>query len=112
VGDCLDVGGLLSAAADEDSLVTARCDEPHDGEVYAETELAEGARPGDLEERALEFCAAEFEEFVGVPHEESSLEVTYVHPSEESWDRGDRSLRCVAVVLDGTVDTSFAGTGT
>jgi hypothetical protein len=108
IGDCLDMGGLLSAAADPASLVTARCDEPHDAEIYAEQNAA-GADLDGLEAQAQRFCAAKFEDFVGVPYGESGLEVTYLRPSEESWAAGDRSVQCIAMSVDGPVDEPFGG---
>jgi putative regulator of septum formation len=108
IGDCLDMGGLLSAAADPASLVTARCDEPHDAEIYAEQNAA-GADLDGLEAQAQRFCAAKFEDFTGAPYDRSTLEVTYLRPTEESWAAGDRVVQCIAMTVDGPVHASFAG---
>lgn len=110
IGDCLDMGGLLSAAADPASLVTVRCDEPHDAEIYAEQNAA-GSDLDRLEAQAQQFCSARFEDFTGEPYGESTLEVTFLRPTEESWAAGDRSVRCIAVSVDGPVETSFRDAG-
>lgn len=108
-GDCLDMGGLLSAAADEDALRTVRCDEPHDGEVYAQTTVADAQDPDDVTAHAQTFCADEFADFVGRDLARTDLEVTFLAPTDDSWDEGDRSVRCIVLSLDGTVDATLAG---
>ena len=53
--------------------------------------------PGDdaLFAQEAEFCIAEFKSFVGLSYEESVLDFTYYHPSEESWLDGDRVVTCM-----------------
>ncbi|MBD0293338.1 MAG: septum formation family protein, partial [Jiangellaceae bacterium] len=43
---------------------------------------------------AQEICVAEFEDFVGIPYEDSVLDVGFLAPTEESWREGDREVLC------------------
>ncbi|RMI12481.1 septum formation family protein [Cellulomonas triticagri] len=110
-GDCLDMDGLLSAAADEETLRTVRCDEPHDGEVYAQTEVLGAEDRDDVAVHAQEFCADQFVDFVGRAYDGTDLEVTFLHPTEDTWDQGDRSVRCIVMTRGAEVDTTLAGSG-
>ncbi|MFE6236598.1 septum formation family protein [Cellulosimicrobium sp. NPDC057862] len=97
VGDCL-VSSRLDQATEIDSVPVVPCSEPHDLEIYAETELPEGDYPGDeaVTASAEEFCAGEFEPFVGLPYEESAHVYWYFTPVKDGWNtRDDRVVQCV-----------------
>jgi hypothetical protein len=99
MGDCFD--NTMSLASDEagevSSLPGVPCSEPHDNEVYAVFEVDYDSFPGDefMSERAFESCLARFEGFVGVTYESSSLDITALYPSSQSWSmHNDREVVC------------------
>jgi hypothetical protein len=94
VGDCFDdpvTEGEVSSVSAVD------CAQPHDNEVYAVYEYSGDSYPGEeaMSAAADEGCAAEFEDFVGIPYLESALYVTHLTPTQDSWDGGDREIVCV-----------------
>lgn len=98
VGDCLNEMDYT----DDDTISEVPlidCDEPHDYEVYHVTDLEGGDDyPGEEEvaEMAADECFDEFEGFVGVDHNESSLDTTSLFPVEEGWEMGDdREVLCM-----------------
>ncbi len=103
VGDCYDGG------ADDGGAVTAvhtvSCSESHDNEVYALVPYTPsgGAFPGKaaLDTFAEQRCVALFTDFVGIPYDESRLEVAYLTPTEGGWSRGDHSVTCVVAGAPG-----------
>lgn len=95
-GDCLQLGE--SMAGEVKSLDTRDCKEEHDAEVYAEKEMTDANFPGveAAAKQAQEYCAAEFEPFIGKKGDESELSVRFLHPSQESWDQeDDRAIQCI-----------------
>ena len=104
IGDCF---SLPPEGADEvlfDVLV-APCGEPHEHEIY-ET-LAAGADtdpfPGEAAINDLwqSSCVDRFEAFVGIPYEDSRLDVGALVPTAESWVEGDREIACYVSDLFG-----------
>jgi hypothetical protein len=93
VGDCLDMEA--AAATEVETLPTVPCGDPHDSEVYAETDLTGEEIPADLDDQAGTFCYDAFEPFIGMAYEESTLDFSYLAPTAGSWDQGDRSVQCV-----------------
>lgn len=96
VGDCLNdanVGDVVN----EVPLVD--CSEPHDSEVFFVGELPDGPYPGDDESSAAAdaLCAQPFIDFVGLPYEESAYDYTWYSPTAQSWESGNRAVRCVAI---------------
>lgn len=104
VGDCL--AGLETGEVSSITLIP--CSQEHLWEAFASTALADDTYPGDqqLAERAEEFCASAFKEFVGVSRSKSSLELTFLRPTKQSWNSGnDREVLCL-------VGDPSGGTGT
>ena len=99
--------GLCIDVPDDDRIfeVPERdCDEPHDAEVFAIRELDGASYPGDeaVQQRASEVCSGTaFEEYFSVPYLDSSLDATYLWPTEENWSAGDHEVVCAAVSGDG-----------
>lgn len=111
VGDCLDRSDLQGEQVS--SVSTVDCAEPHDVEVYSQVELPEGSYPGEDRVRALteEHCTTAFEDFVGVPYEDSELYFSYLTPTQESWsDAEDRTGLCL-LLADEPVTGSLEGAG-
>jgi hypothetical protein len=104
VGDCLRFSGALGEVIL--GLPTVPCSEPHTEEVFATVNLPEGEFPGmdAIAQQGEELCFAEFEGFVGLPYEQSVLEMGLYPPEEETWLAGDRMVVCV--VSDPPGDTT------
>lgn len=47
-------------------------------------------------------CFDNFKSYVGKSYSESSLEVTAMYPTEQTWAKGDRDIVCVALPGDST----------
>lgn len=106
VGDCFNEPE--GAQVNEVELVP--CSEPHDKEVYAELTLPDGDLPDDVKEQADEFCYNEFEPFIGVSYEESTLYYRYFFPSQDTWDyENDRLITCIVYDSAGQTTGSLAG---
>ena len=94
VGDCLN-------NPDTERLTEVEfvpCGQAHELEAFAASNLPEGDFPGaeEVATKAEEFCVAEFEAFAGIPYDDSSLELTYLNPTEASWTgEQDRELLCL-----------------
>lgn len=102
VGDCFsteetdevsDVGGIP-------------CSEPHDSEVFAlinydADSSAEWPGQEAIDAFSDEGCTAEFEGFIGLPYAESKYYISYLQPTEGSWENGDREVVCLVVGEDG-----------
>lgn len=104
IGDCFDdpednAEGLVS------DLALIPCDEPHDNEVFALVDYpAEDgeAFPGDdaIETFADEECLPIFEDYVGLPYDESVLLFAPVKPTADTWADGDREIVCLLYAVD------------
>ncbi len=92
VGECLD---LNVDAAEVSELNGFDCATEHDVEVYyvGDSTLADFDLEAVITE-AQEICIREFEPFVGIPLEESTLDVYYLYPQSEGWSAGDREIIC------------------
>lgn len=103
-GECMTDSGT---AADP-NIEVIPCDEAHAFEVFATTELSEGNYPGtgEADAQTQEFCRSEFEEFIGVPYDDSELELQYFYPVESEWDDdGGRSVTCLVGLAGGEPST-------
>ena len=102
VGDCI---GEETGEGEIESLEAGPCSEPHTREIFAALTVPDGDYPGqEALDAEAEGCLVEFAEFVGMPYEESVLEINYMTPTEESWSTGDRELLCT--VYDPDADTT------
>ncbi|MDA2809654.1 septum formation family protein [Nocardiopsis sp. RSe5-2] len=110
VGDCLNDE---SVAEDQEvaEVPKVSCDEPHDSEVYAETEMEASEWPGDagVDEEASAFCEQEFASFVGLEYAMSELQLSYYVPTEDSFASGDRAISCLIYDEAGQTTGSLAG---
>ncbi len=109
VSDCLiPVGDDLML----ESLELVECDEPHEAEVFAIFEIADGELPdgpdvpgypggAELTWYAQDQCKARFEAYVGQSYWDSNLEVKVITPSFSTWDLGDRQITCLAIADGG-----------
>ncbi|WP_043499293.1 septum formation family protein [Georgenia sp. SUBG003] len=109
VGDCLDQDELKGDEVA--SVQTKECSEPHNAEVFASVEHADGDYPGRaaVEKQAQEECTAEFEDFVGVPYAESKIYFSTLSPTEEGWDSADDRTSLCILLSDEPVSESLRG---
>lgn len=108
VGDCLQTPdeGVVT------ELTAIPCDQPHDGEVYSSFDLEQAdAYPGDdaVDAAVDAQCLPAFAEFVGLPYDESELELSPLTPTEEGFEAGDREVLCLVQDLDGGVTGTLRG---
>jgi hypothetical protein len=103
---------------DPSAIRTAACADPHRGEVvgiHAISASSDGSRfPGlsTVESTAMDRCPPLFAEYVGIGYDASRLEMFYIYPSEDTWNRGDRQIACIVTGPGGEELTgSVAGTG-
>lgn len=117
VGDCLNYLASSEESSEFSELPTIPCDQQHDAEIYSETTLTEEqfradlALAGDTETptTADTFCLDGFAAFVGKSYDESTLDYTYLMPTEESWEQGDDVVQCLVVHLDGGLTGTMQG---
>jgi hypothetical protein len=94
VGDCLDG---FSAENEISKVPALPCSMEHTDEIMAAVSLTdEEGYPGAdaIQEDADQACYEEFEEFVGMPWDDSRLDFGYLAPTDESWEEGDREILC------------------
>ncbi len=101
VGDCLNDSG---AKGEVSSLPVVDCDEPHDSEIYASVLMEGDEYPGT--DATVQFaetaCYDRFEDFVGIPQDESKYGFGTLYPTLDSWAGGDREVLCRIVLGDST----------
>nr|WP_246401681.1 septum formation family protein [Jiangella mangrovi] len=108
VGDCL---GDFADSEQVTDVAVVPCTDEHAQEVYATAQVPDGELPSDddLQTQAVETCTTEFQTFVGLAYEESALDFTWLQPTAESWDQGDRELVCLVYDPAGPVTGSLRG---
>jgi hypothetical protein len=109
VGDCLPDPNAATGEVQEVPVVP--CDEPHASEVYF-SHIIEGDELPDataMEAIVNEQCMGNFESFIGLPFDQSALQVTWLQPTDGSWDAGDRELLCIVSDPAGGVTGSLSG---
>ncbi len=108
VGDCLNE--VTEELVSEVPVVP--CDQPHDEEIYFDFTIDGEEYPGDdvIQTEADTRCDAEFDAFVGLAYETSTLDFYPYRPSEESWTQlDDRVVSCVIYDPAGQVTGTLAG---
>jgi hypothetical protein len=88
------------------------CDQPHDEEVFFDFLLTGDEYPGEeaIQTEADNTCLVEFERFVGLAYDSSTLDYYAYRPSEESWTQlSDRAVSCVIFDPAGQVTGTLAG---
>jgi hypothetical protein len=101
-GMCID--SLEGAEDSVSELDVVDCDTSHEAEVFSVFEIeGEDDFPGadQVEGWASSGCEARFEDYVGLPFQQSRFQATFLAPSEDTWGDGDREVVCLA----------FSGTG-
>lgn len=107
----LEVGQCLTDTASDDqvsSVPVVDCSEPHTGEIFALPQLPDGDFPGEqaISDQADQLCAGQaFQDYVGVPYQDSDIYYSTLVPSTETWDDGDREIVCILAAQDGSSST-------
>ena len=94
VGDCFN--DVDTSSQEIASVPGVPCSEPHDNEAYAVFDISLESYPDTQTMYEISYgeCMERFETFVGREYETSSLEITTMYPSAESWDQDDREIVC------------------
>lgn len=109
VGDCLASDpGVQGEVSD---VPKVDCGEPHFTEVFHTSTIDETELPAaaEMESIVQDQCVGEFESFVGLSYDQSALEITWLEPTPESWERGDRELVCMITDPAGQTTGSLEG---
>jgi Septum formation/Domain of unknown function (DUF4190) len=98
VGDCL---VEVPQTAEVVNVETVGCEEPHAGEVYAQVTMPDGDFPGEdaIAEEYAGKCETELASYSPAAAKDTAITLYYLHPTEETWDRGDRAVDCIAMTL-------------
>lgn len=98
VGDCFDDQDslVLDEVTEISAVPIVDCSEPHDNEVFALYDAADGNFPGRdaMINTGFDGCVDRFERFAGMSYIDSELAVFAITPSRESWERGQREVVC------------------
>jgi len=107
VGDCFND---VSFDDEVSSVPGVPCSEPHDNETYAVFDVSVTSYPeGDgMSELAFESCMGHFEAYVGKDYESSSLDITTMFPSQQSWRENDREVICAVYDMNAAKLTGTA----
>lgn len=100
VGDCLDDADVGTTTA---TTQIVPCSGPHDSEAFAESTVTGDAYPGDdaLQATAQDVCSGTaFAQFVGIASADSTLQISYYLPTQETWAGGDRRITCTVYQID------------
>ena len=114
VGDCIP-RSFVEAKGEETTVTETSvvpCAEPHESEVFAAFLATGGSSfPGSdaMLNQAETGCPERFEAFVGLPLDDSNLELTYLFPVRESWATGDRQILCIVDDPTGDVKGTMRG---
>jgi hypothetical protein len=107
VGQCT---GPISVG-EADRLTVLDCAGEHNWEAFAQTTLDAAKYPGNAKvtEEAGVFCEAAFADFVGIKVNKSSYSLTFLQPTEVTWEAGDRDVLCLAGKASGEITGSLEG---
>lgn len=108
VGDCKMADGSNSQVSDTDVVP---CTDPHDEEVFYEFKMPDGTFDSTAVDTAAEQCYGQpFTDFVGVASDASTLEVYYLAPTQQTWDKlNDRLVQCIITDPAGKTTGSLKG---
>ncbi len=94
IGDCFD--DATDFGEEVSSLAGVPCADPHDNETYAVFDVSFDSYPNEevMSGHASDACLEQFEPFVGKDYESSTLEISTMYPTQQSWDQSDREVVC------------------
>lgn len=100
VGDCFNEEAMNTALLDSEvtDVPLVDCSEEHDSEFFHSHQMTGDEYPGEgeIQGQADERCTGDaFTDFVGVSYDESEIYVSYLSPTQESWEKlEDREILC------------------
>jgi hypothetical protein len=103
VGQCFnDPDGDHEFEGEVAKVDTVDCTEPHDNEFFHIYSMTESSFPGVTiaHELAHQKCIVRFDSYVGRDYWSSSLDVGTIVPMRESWESGDRKVKCFLYDLE------------
>ncbi|PSK98666.1 putative regulator of septum formation [Haloactinopolyspora alba] len=105
-GDCVND---LEETEEVHNVDAVPCSQPHDGEVYANFELAEGDYPGEsaVFTQAEQQCSVMLRNYSPDAFEDPAIGIYYLYPREDRWSF-DREVTCIAESLDGRTTGTIA----
>jgi len=85
-----------------EDVATVPCSEPHQYELFANTELFGSDYPGEgIFTDAFEACGTQFFDYVGETYATSDWYVDVITPTEEGWNKtADREVNCLLYLWD------------
>jgi Septum formation len=93
-------GDCLAEVPDSSRVLYVKavgCDQPHKGEVFAVLPLPDGDFPGDAAVvKYTDKCAPALAEYAPDAIEDPDIQLFVLYPTADSWQRGDRTVTCVA----------------
>ena len=106
-GDCLRIDEDAVEGDPTAEVTIVDCEDEHELEVFHTFELEMDQTRGEARVEAIaEACLGEaFTEYVGVPQEESELELLPLPPSDDDVADGDLTVRCTVRPSDGGTTT-------
>lgn len=106
VGGCYDLDDIVVESAQ-----SVDCAQPHELQVLSELTVDVEAYPGPsgLRQQADEQCNSEAAAFVTGRSVPEGLGYGFVVPTQESWERGDRTITCTLVSTTGEPLTGTIG---
>ncbi|MHA6525119.1 septum formation family protein [Tessaracoccus sp. G1721] len=110
----LRVGDCFNDTTDEEisDVPAVPCAEAHDNEVYHSFVMPDGEFPGQaaIDAAIEETCLSEFESFVGMAYDVSTLDIFPLTPTEQGWDElADREIICTVYDPAGQTSGSLKG---
>ncbi|MCU0309693.1 MAG: septum formation family protein [Acidimicrobiales bacterium] len=111
-GERLALRADATRVGDGEVVVLLDCTLPHQYEVTAVLDVPfVTGRPGDdeLTTIARRLCPNSHAAYVGLPYERSELEMGWILPTPEEWDRGRTVLACLVFDPDGPTTGTAQG---
>ena len=104
VGQCI----LMPEDKTTTTVETTGCTREHDAEVFYLTSADDGDFPGEeeLNKQAGAQCLEHFKEYIGSSYLTSTLDMTWMIPTKDSWAHNDRAIVCLARPMDRSTLTS------
>ena len=113
VGDCLcDLDFEPDGQTEFRSVPGVPCAQPHAFEAYHAFDLTQQRYPGldAVDEAAIDGCLAAFKDFADISYRRSVLEITWLYPTETSWNLlRDREVLCLVADPEGPTTGSLEG---
>ena len=111
VGDCFNDPNASDTVT---TVPTVPCTGAHDYEAFASIIVDGTSYPGDtaVQTQGEGGCKAQFQTFVGIAYDSSTLNFSYYYPTQQSWDqRGDREILCFVYAVGTDKKTVVQSTG-